>query len=344
MPPESHFQISLHDSPHTVASVKDIRTMVFAEFAGELGDFVGRLAGIVFHDLEKGGDALMLADVAAGDEAAFFVLILVHGGQVQELAAEPDDGVVFLEELREVDAAAAFVTLLIEVNGADAILDVFEVGGDVDDVVVAAHVAEEAEEAAFAEFDELFGDADSVHIGAIQVVANEDVAGDAGDVLLHQGVALGEVVDAVGGEEVLQFQAIDAGGVGGLDVKVVVVVVILVDDADAEGAGVAKLAIVHTLNKKVGHGMEVAGAEEGVDAGEARIQFVLHLPGIQDAGPVGGIAVFVVQGVAFGEAEEVLVRGGQGVMAAKLIEVGFQLVGDGEELFAFGDLDVGGHG
>ena len=63
---------------------------------------------------------------------------------------------------------------------------------------------------------------------------DEDVARDAGDVLLDERRAVGDEIQAVGGEEVLEFEAVDAGRVGLLHVKIVLVVVVGVDDADAE--------------------------------------------------------------------------------------------------------------
>ena len=61
--------------------------------------------------------------------------------------------------------------------------------------------------------------------------------GTSGDVFLDEGVAVDEVVDAVGREDVLQLQAKESGGVGVFDVVVIRVAVEEVGDADAERAG-----------------------------------------------------------------------------------------------------------
>ena len=147
----------------------------------------------------------------------------------------------------------------LEVDGAHAVLRLLEIGRHVHDVIVAAHVAEEADEAALGEFHELLGDADFVEVGALEVVADEDVSRHAGDVLLHEGAAVGEVVDAIGGEQMLEFQTVDARGIGDLHVEVVVVVIVLIDHPDPKGSGITKLAEVHTLHIQVGHCLEIAG-------------------------------------------------------------------------------------
>ena len=98
------------------------------------------------------------------------------------------------------------------------------------------------------------------------------VARDAGDVFLDQRVVVDEVDDVVRREQVLEFEAVDARGVGLLDVEVVVVVVEVVHHADAERLGVAEHAVVDALDVEMAHRRHVAvGLEQRVDLGEARV-------------------------------------------------------------------------
>jgi hypothetical protein len=296
---EGDLEVGFNDVSHGVALLEAGVFVVIFQFLAELEDFVPGFQAIVFHAGEEVVEAAAFVDEAAGNEVALFILVLADGGEIEAGVAEVHNGVVFLEELGEVEAFAAFIGLLIKVDGADAVLDVFKVRGDVDDIVVAAHVSQEADEAALAKFDKFFGDADAVDVSADDVIPDEGVSGDAGDVFFNEGVLVVEVVDAVGGEEVLELKAIDAGGVCAFDVKVVVVVVVLIDDADAEGAGVAKFTVVNAFDKEVGDGLEVAGAEEGVDAGEAGVELLANFSGVEDGGPVGGAVFLVAEGVGF---------------------------------------------
>ena len=90
---------------------------------------------------------------------------------------------------------------MIEVNGTNAVLHFLEVRCDIDDVIHRAHVTEHTKKATFAEFDKFLGDPDVIEGRVGEVVANKDVTGNARDVLLDQGVAIDEVVDAVGRED-----------------------------------------------------------------------------------------------------------------------------------------------
>ena len=81
-----------------------------------------------------------------------------------------------------------------------------------------------------------------------EVVAQEDIARNAGDVFLDQGVAIDQIVDAVGREDVFEFEAVDARGVGVFDVEIVGVVVEQVGDADAERQRVAEIPEVDAIN------------------------------------------------------------------------------------------------
>ncbi len=70
-------------------------------------------------------------------------------------------------------------------------------------------------------------------------------------------------------EDVFEFEPVNAGGVGLLDVVVVGVAVEEVRDADPERAGVAELAEVDAVHHEVLGELEVAAdLEHGVDIGE----------------------------------------------------------------------------
>ncbi len=109
-----------------------------------------------FHEAEAGGS------YPEGHHGAFFRLVLFDGIFVEMVEAEFDEGPVLFEELRDVEILPAFIGLLIEIDGPDPVLIVFDIGGDIDDEVIGAHVAQQTDKAAFVEFDELFGEPDLV--------------------------------------------------------------------------------------------------------------------------------------------------------------------------------------
>ena len=127
-----------------------------------------------------------------------FALVLARGLDAQALHAEERESLVLFEKLGAIEIEAAFVALLVEVHRTHADLGVLKVRRHDDDEVIGAHVAKQAHEAALVEFNQLLGEADGADLGVGQPAINELVARDAGDVLLHQRSAAGEVVEAIG--------------------------------------------------------------------------------------------------------------------------------------------------
>ena len=121
----------------------------------------------------------------------------------------------------------------------------------------------------------------------------EDVARNARDVLFDQGLAPGEVEHAVRGEQVLEFEAADAGGVADLHVEVVVVLVIGVDDAHAERLRVTKRAEVDTVDIHVAEDLHAAfAAEQGVRLEQTLGEVAHDFGRIGDSLPQGVFAAF----------------------------------------------------
>lgn len=197
---------------------------------------------------------------------------------------------------------------MIEVNGTNAILHLLEVRCDIDDVIHCAHITEHTKKATFAEFDKFLGDPDVIEGRVGEVVANKDVTRNARDVFLDQGVAIDEVVDAVGREDVLQLQAKEAGRIGVFDIIIIRVAVEEVGDADAEWAGVSKFAEVDALDREViGEAQVVADFEHGIDLGELGSELGHDLGGIHYLQPESFLAFGVFVGDGAGEAEEFVV-------------------------------------
>ena len=127
-----------------------------------------------------------------------FALVLVCGIGIDMAGAKSDQGVVFFEELRQIEIFSAVVGLLIEIHCADTNLGAFEVGGNVYDEIVGTHVAEQADEAAFVEFNEFFCDAYCFEGFVFHPVIDKHIAGQSNDVLLYQCISIDDEVHAIG--------------------------------------------------------------------------------------------------------------------------------------------------
>ena len=224
---------------------------MFGETFAELVHFLIRRDAVPGHDLqevpEPGGGEL----TALEHERLFLALILQRGLVTEVLEAVEGQGLIFLEELRQVIVFPAVVGLLVKIHRTDADLRVFKVRHDDDDEVVGTHVAEQADEAALIELHELLGDTDGFQVAVMQPALDEDIARDAWNVLLDQHAAAGEKAEPVGGEQVLEFKTVDARGIGFLDIEVVGIVVVGVDDPDAERLRVAEGAEIDAVDVEV---------------------------------------------------------------------------------------------
>ena len=68
--------------------------------------------------------------------------------------------------------------------------------------------------------------------------------------LLDQGVPVDVKINFIGGEQLLEFESIDAEA-SAFNVEVIVVVIVLIDDADAEGLGVSEGAVIDPVDREV---------------------------------------------------------------------------------------------
>ena len=263
-------------------------------------------------------------------ERLLLALVLQRGFVTKVFEAVEGQGRVFLEELRQVIVFSAVVGLLVKVHRADADLRVFKVRHDDDDEVVGAHVAEQADEATLVELHELLGDPDGFQVTVIQPAFDEDIAGNAGNVLLDQHAAAGEKTEPVRGKQVLEFKAVDARGIGLLDIEMVGIVVVGVDDPDAERLRVAEGAEVDAVDVKVRHDREIAvDLEQGVDALQILVECAHVLGAVGHGLPERRPAVGVNKRRGLLEITEPFIRDGQLAVAPVAVQVGAEFADDG---------------
>ena len=132
-----------------------------------------------------------------------------------------------------------------------------------------------------------------------------------------------------------QFQAVHAGGVSLFDIIVIIVIIELIDDADAEGVGVGKAAIVDTGYIEVLGISEVAfGLENGIYLHESFADEIPMAHIIECRFPQGVLIVFVFEGHGIRDMlMKVAVRDGQPDFAAMVGEIMAQGVCDGKNGF-----------
>jgi len=287
---------------HRLAIAETAGAMHAIEFASEGDHMFSGGDFFAAHHSEQGAETAAFDFRAARHLGVFFSDVLVDRFPVQHLEREAGDFPVRMETKREVNVTVSLVRLLVEVDGADAILDFFEVRCDIHDIVHASHIAEQTDEAAFGEFGEFFRDADLVQAGLIEMFAEEDIAWDAGDVFLDQRVSADEIVDPVWREDVFQFQAVDPRGVGLFDVKVVRVVVEKVGDSNAKRFGISKVAEIDAIDQKVLVLCGIASDFEfRVDGDQFGAKFGKNVRRIHDGQPQGFAATRVFVGDGTGE-------------------------------------------
>ena len=129
--------------------------------------------------------------------------------------------------------------------------------------------------------------------------------------LLDQGVFVNQELDAVGGEQLLQFEAVDPRGIGPLDVEEDVVVVDDVPHLDPEGLRIAERAEGDAVDGDEGEdGVTAVRMEDGIDPLEIEDELIPVCTGVEAIDPEGVAAFLVEDGHAALEAQQVLVGHG----------------------------------
>ena len=140
-------------------------------------------------------------------------------------------------------------------------------------------------------------------------MVDEDVARDADDVFLDEGVPVNQEIDAVRRQELLQFQPVDAGSVAFLDVQENVVVVDDVPNLHPERLGVAKRAKRDAVHRdKRQDGIASVGVQDGVQPLQIEDELVPVRHAVQAIDPQRVLIVPVEDGHAALEAQQVVVR------------------------------------
>ena len=134
---------------------------------------------------------------ASVDMRLFLTLVLERGRDIEVLGAEEYELVVFLKKLGTVKVEATVVALLVEIHGTDLQLDVFEVGRDIDDEIIRAHITKQTDEAPFIKLHQLLGDSHRFESFAVEPFVDEYVAGNSHNMFFSQCVMKGEVVHSV---------------------------------------------------------------------------------------------------------------------------------------------------
>lgn len=249
-----------------------------------------------------------------------FALVLVSGFRVDVADAESDEGIVFLEELRQIEVFAAVVGLLVEIHCADTNLRTFEVRRYIDDEVVGPHVAEEANEAAFIELDQLFRDPDCFELLVFHPVLDKHIPRQANEVLFNEGIVVANEVHAIGRQQVLELQSVNSRGIRFFDVEVILIVVAGIDDPDSERLGVSECAIIDAIHVEMMDNREVAARfDNGIDLFQALGKLGDHDVIVDDGLPKRILVIVVVKRSGGLELLEFLIGDWQALLAIEAL-------------------------
>src|SRR5690606_13036909 len=208
-----------------------------------------------------------------GHHGTFLDLVLVHGALLQFAADQFHHFEILLEELRAINLQFALKGLLVKINGPDLIDHMIEIVYRNDDIVVGAHIPQKADHTTLVEFYEFLGQLGFFGFGAMgQLLRDEHIPRNPCNMLLDQRTSIDQEVQAVGGKNVFQFQPIDPGGIGSLDIEIGKVVVQDVPHLDPKGLGVAKGAIIDRIDaEEIVDTVRTVGMQDGIDLLQAQI-------------------------------------------------------------------------
>ena len=324
---------------------------MFGETLAEFADFFHGRDGVARHVVEQQAETLG-GELGALEHQRFLLTFVLFGRLgPQVLDAKHRERRVLFKEMRQVEILASVETLLVEIHGADTHLPVVEVRREQHDKIIRAHVAEETDEATLIELHELLGDADRAEFLPMQPAVDKNISGNPDDVLFDEGRAVRDVVEAVGREQVLEFETVDAGGVGFLHVEIVLIVVVGVDDPDAKRGRVAEGAKIHAVDVEMVDDRKITvDLEDRVDFFQCLVEGG-HLGLVVDHGiPERGLAVFVGERNDFVKRPESFVGDGEIAFATVAAEVAPEIWADGKARLTLGGGGFekrrrgGGHG
>src|SRR5215204_5158850 len=95
-------------------------------------------------------------------QRSFFSLVLFDGIFIQRFHDGFNKWNILLEELWQVKIFAPFIRLLIEIDGPDAVLNVFYIWCNINYKIIRTHITEQSNKASFIEFYKLLRKPDPV--------------------------------------------------------------------------------------------------------------------------------------------------------------------------------------
>ena len=91
--------------------------------------------------------------------------------------------------------------MLVEINGANAVVNFFKIGGNVHHKIAGVHIAQEPYKTTLIELHKLFAKTNWIEIYVLQIAFNEHIARDSCNVFFDERVAAREVTNAIRREQ-----------------------------------------------------------------------------------------------------------------------------------------------
>ena len=102
---------------------------------------IARGYGFLAHSVEQSIDAVLCCFNSSIQGSVFLLLVLLNRAGVEGVFAVFEEGIIIHKKLWAVKIHAFGVRLLVKVHGAHCDLRIFEIRGDVEHIIVGAHIA-----------------------------------------------------------------------------------------------------------------------------------------------------------------------------------------------------------
>src|SRR5450631_2038931 len=111
---------------------------------------------------------------------------------------EVDQRFIFFKKLRKVNIFSSFIRLLVKINGAYPVLEVFNIRRDIYYKIVGSHISEQTNKTTFIKFYKLFCKTYPVGNRFLKIIRDKNIAGDTGYVILNQCMLVRKKANPVG--------------------------------------------------------------------------------------------------------------------------------------------------
>ena len=180
------FQLPFNNCTHRIAFAKIGCVEMGVQFFPQHLYLVAFRQFIFRHNTKQFHQLFPACNYAVSHGRLFFCLILFYHVFAQCFQYEVYKLKIFFVKLRKIQVLPAFIGLLVEVDCPDAVLVIFYIRSDVNYKIVTTHIAQQPGKTTFIEFYKFLGNPDLVCFRLVEVIFQEHISGNAGNMFFHQ--------------------------------------------------------------------------------------------------------------------------------------------------------------